>query len=160
MSHPHFSTVSLNNCHNEFINLLWNYNIWYTIIESSSFYHLFTKFLFTYLLLYLWRKFEYRFSKSIVFWNLKKIGVESFSIFLFSFLSQASIILIKLQLKISFDCLIVKSQQQYAYLIWEKVPNKKCPLIFHRWFTYSCTLNVSAKYNTSPSPTESTVPLR
>lgn len=92
--------------------------------------------------------------------KFKKIGVESFSIFLFSFLSQASIILIKLQLKISFDCLIVKSQQQYAYLIWEKVPNKKCPLIFHRWFTYSCTLNVSAKYNTSPSPTESTVPLR
>lgn len=92
--------------------------------------------------------------------KFKKIGVESFSLFLFSFLSQASIILIKLQLKISFDCLIVKSQQQYAYLIWEKVPNKKCPLIFHRWFTYSCTLNVSAKYNTSPSPTESTVPLR
>lgn len=93
--------------------------------------------------------------------KFKIIGVESFSLFLFSFLSQASIILIKLQLKkISFDCLIVKSQQQYAYLIWEKVPNKKCPLIFHRWFTYSCTLNVSAKYNTSPSPTESTVPLR
>lgn len=93
--------------------------------------------------------------------KFKKIGVESFSLFLFSFLSQASIILIKLQLKkISFDCLIVKSQQQYAYLIWKKVPNKKCPLIFHRWFTYSCTLNVSAKYNTSPSPTESTVPLR
>lgn len=95
--------------------------------------------------------------------KFKKIGVESFSSYLFSFLSQASIILIKLQLKkISFDCLIVKSQQQYAYnvlyLIWEKVPNKKCPLIFHRWFTYSCTLNVSAKYNTSPSPTESTVP--
>lgn len=93
--------------------------------------------------------------------KFKKIGVESFSLFFFSFLSQASIILIKLQLKkISFDCLIVKSQQQYAYLIWEKVPNKKCPLIFHRWFTYSCTLNVSAKYNTSPSPTESTVPFR
>lgn len=93
------------------------------------------------------------------FLKSKKIGVESFSLFLFSFLSQVSIILIKLQLKkISFDCLIVKSQQQYAYLIWEKVPNKKCPLIFHRWFTYSCTLNVSAKYNTSPSPTESTVP--
>lgn len=95
------------------------------------------------------------------FLKFKKICVESFSLFLFSFLSQVSIILIKLQLKkISFDCLIVKSQQQYAYLIWEKVPNKKCPLIFHRWFTYSCTLNVSAKYNTSPSPTESTVPLR
>lgn len=87
--------------------------------------------------------------------KFKKIGVESFSLFLFSFLSQASIMK-----KISFDCLIVKSQQQYAYLIWEKVPNKKCPLIFHRWFTYSCTLNVSAKYNTSPSPTESTVPFR